>query len=200
MKKCIKCNEEKGLTEFYVDRSTDDGLCRHCKTCQRTVRVNALEKKKSRKAASESGNSEDMIAWKVKYEPVIDWSTKECTGCKEIKKAKEFYPCNRNKNGLSSQCMECSKKTRGAYVALPFDPAPESKICTKCVKKLELKDFNKDRHKKDGYSSTCKSCDRAYQFKNKYGITIEDYDFMLTYQQNMWCYLRNASRSELCRF
>src|ERR1035437_3385093 len=37
------------------------------------------------------------------------------------------------------------------------------KTCTKCLIPKELSDFSTDKTKSDGFHSTCKICDRAYQ-------------------------------------
>lgn len=89
--------------------------------------------------------------------------------------------------------------------------AANIKFCLKCEADLPLTDFYKNRSKKDGFSSWCKSCtresntperNRRYAVKAKakhpdetralwqrrtrmmgrYGLTLEDYDAMLADQ------------------
>jgi uncharacterized paraquat-inducible protein A len=41
------------------------------------------------------------------------------------------------------------------------------KKCAKCEINLDISEFNKDKTKKDGYCSRCKSCLRKYYKNNK---------------------------------
>lgn len=44
MKRCTKCGEEKGSTEFYQDRTRPDGLSYNCKACKRANYYNRRTK------------------------------------------------------------------------------------------------------------------------------------------------------------
>jgi len=44
MKQCIKCGEQKPLSEFNKNKSTKDGLQKHCNTCRLSYRKNNKEK------------------------------------------------------------------------------------------------------------------------------------------------------------
>jgi hypothetical protein len=194
-KQCSMCKEIKELSNFYSDKYSEDGLCYQCKPCQRLTRIKSQEKKRSYELALKSGKEEDMIVWKEKYCPVIDYSSKECTKCKINKDRNEFFSNSRNKNGLSSWCKKCIKENNDLYISLPFDPPPEIKKCTGCHVNKSIENFVKDRHKKDGYSTRCNECQRASQFKNKFDITIADYNSMMI-EQNGKCAICEKDNSE----
>lgn len=44
------------------------------------------------------------------------------------------------------------------------------KKCSKCNKIKKITEFNRDKHKKDGYTSQCKLCRSLYRTKNKHKI------------------------------
>ena len=46
----------------------------------------------------------------------------------------------------------------------------ELKICTKCKVERELSEFDRDKYKKDGLSSSCKECRKAYRSTHKEAI------------------------------
>lgn len=75
------------------------------------------------------------------------------------------------------------------------------RTCTKCSEEKSSTEFHKKKHSRDGLSRTCKSCDYGvvmksrsknprthtdYWLKQKYGITIEDFE-VLEKKQNGVC-------------
>ena len=40
--------------------------------------------------------------------------------------------------------------------------AQRTKVCTRCKKRRKVENFYRDSHMKDGLSSWCKACSRAY--------------------------------------
>jgi len=40
--------------------------------------------------------------------------------------------------------------------------AQTTKVCTRCKKRRKVENFYRDSHMKDGLSSWCKACSRAY--------------------------------------
>jgi hypothetical protein len=79
------------------------------------------------------------------------------------------------------------------------------KTCTKCGKTKELDEFYKYDKDKQKYRSDCKSCRevvkkawqkanpearRKHSLKQKYGLSIEDYEKML-FEQGNCCYICN---------
>lgn len=74
--------------------------------------------------------------------------------------------------------------------------------CPKCDKEKDIEEFNKDKHTGFGVSIYCKSCvkeksanryknhKRAHkntQLKNSFGITIDDYESILSGQKGQCC-------------
>jgi hypothetical protein len=43
----------------------------------------------------------------------------------------------------------------------------EMKICNRCKKELPFSEFTKDKDKKDGYRTICKTCTRQYRQDHK---------------------------------
>ncbi|UZV40001.1 recombination endonuclease [Leptolyngbya phage LPP-2, strain SPI] len=64
------------------------------------------------------------------------------------------------------------------------------KQCTRCKSVKEHKDFNKNRTQKDGYSHYCRDCSnryykqrkREYHYKNRYGMSLSDYEKLFQLQ------------------
>ena len=86
-----------------------------------------------------------------------------------------------------------------------------TKRCPKCEEIKPKSDFHKDKSKKDGLCSYCKSCikesDRKYyqagnvrkhQLKSKYGITPDEYDLNLELQDHA-CKICKVDASEFTR-
>ena len=53
------------------------------------------------------------------------------------------------------------------------------KVCPKCDTEKSLDSFGSNRSTKDGLQTYCKECVSSDRLKDKYGITLEDYDRML---------------------
>lgn len=80
------------------------------------------------------------------------------------------------------------------------------KHCSKCSEQKELSQFYKDKAFKDGVRACCKACDgkrrvgnksvRNYDLKRLYGITLADYDAMVT-AHNSQCSICGLSESTL---
>lgn len=86
------------------------------------------------------------------------------------------------------------------------------KRCSKCGECKSLELFNKNKSKKDGHDCYCKSCnrirkkkysgnkysnyDRKYELKRKFDITLEQYNQMLSAQNNE-CPICHRHKDEL---
>ena len=55
----------------------------------------------------------------------------------------------------------------------------KTKICSKCDTEKSLDSFGSNRRTKDGLQAYCKECVSSKSLKERYGITLEDYDRML---------------------
>jgi hypothetical protein len=80
------------------------------------------------------------------------------------------------------------------------------KTCSKCKEEKHLKDFAKATKKKDGLRGQCKACDQAYRdktrdhvrdyhYKNRYGISYEEYKEKLA-AQNYSCEICGSTHVE----
>ena len=81
-----------------------------------------------------------------------------------------------------------------------------TKPCSKCKEVKSFDDFAKQSKKKDGLRSQCRSCDqqyrdenrdavRDYHYRNRYGITYEEYKVKLE-QQNYSCEICGSEHTE----
>lgn len=96
-----------------------------------------------------------------------DENKKQCTKCKQIYILSDFSKDKYKKDGLCSWCKNCHNKcNKQDYLN---------------NKKERLK---KNARGRDKYQKTPKSKEyrRKYKLKNKYNITVEDYDEMLKLQ------------------
>ena len=138
---------------------------------------------------------------------MIAIATKTCSKCKVEKPATEFHKRARSKDGLYGWCKSCScerslERWREKNPDRPKRPkyAPDSpfKICTLCGQEKPVEDFHKAHKGACGRKSICKQCESARRdpihsrrslLKNKYGLTLEDYDIMLVAQDGkcFWC-------------
>ena len=62
------------------------------------------------------------------------------------------------------------------------------KVCSKCFKKLPASKFYKCKHYKDGLEVRCTDCDYDKKLQKLFGITLTDYNELLT-KQNHVCAL-----------
>ena len=80
------------------------------------------------------------------------------------------------------------------------------KTCTKCGVEKHLSDFAKASKKKDGLRSQCRTCDqeyrdknrdavRDYHYKNRYGISYEEYKQKLK-EQHYSCEICGSKHSD----
>lgn len=86
---------------------------------------------------------------------------KECTFCKTQKDFCHFYFDDRRKQ-YNTTCKECYKIKRSKTMSTI---SIEIKSCFKCKEEKTIKEFHKNKYKKDGYNSNCKVC-RSNEHKN----------------------------------
>ena len=87
-----------------------------------------------------------------------------CKYCEKTLPKSSFHNDSRIENGVSIKCKECKKKQREFRIANPKEKASEGfKRCSNCTKILPNEEFHKSKYKKDGYTSSCRTC---YKEKN----------------------------------
>jgi hypothetical protein len=99
-------------------------------------------------------------------------NTKICSHCKQEKNKSEFSVNKQFRDGLHYQCKECRKETRKKY-----DHSEKAKDTKKKYYELEeVQKRLKEYGKSDNYKNSI--------LKNKYNITLEEYNNMLKKQNN----------------
>ena len=74
---------------------------------------------------------------------------------------------------------------------------PVSKICPLCDEEKLLTEFNKKTSRKDGLDYKCRACAKDLKMKQRYGVTPQQYKFMLDSQGHR-CYIcRGGSKRSL---
>lgn len=92
-KKCRKCETEKPLEDFHVQRSCTDGRRTVCKKCSK----------------------ENQSRWARPKNGYQSCEKKFCGRCKKTKPAAEFYRNARHRDRLSTYCKECTNSLRPNY-------------------------------------------------------------------------------------
>lgn len=98
---------------------------------------------------------------------------KVCGKCGIWKPLEEYHKDETKKDGRGSKCKECKKQYNKRYYKDNAERRKEQqkqvkevkegmKKCTKCGERKPLREFNKDKTKKDGRRSQCKECKKAY--------------------------------------
>lgn len=81
-RRCSYCKQYKPLSEFYRNRSTQNGVGYECKECAKT--------------------------YMPEYKPVAE---KRCSVCRRLKPASEFSPQARSSSRLMARCKQCQNAT-----------------------------------------------------------------------------------------
>lgn len=157
-KKCNICNRVLPASNFYKNWALKDGLHSTCIHCERIRSIDYLKK-------WEEDRKTNKIAIKEK----------KCAQCKKILPASMFYSNIRKKDGLTSICIDCSKKKGNEYILkwekersrknqqIDFTLFPDyEKKCKSCNRIFPISMFYKKIRSKDGLSSNCIECDRKY--------------------------------------
>lgn len=183
-KTCSKCNVEKLISEYAVDKQKSDGLCSSCKKCDnKPVEVTeVIEEKccvrcKKVKAISEFGLSiktkdghsntcKDCVNKPRDSHEYVE--EKCCLGCGEIKKIDQYYKESRTRDGHTAKCKKCIDARHKVYNnklvkdntdgKLESEKEGKFKVCSVCNKSKPVTEFVVRRYSLDGYSSSCKSC------------------------------------------
>lgn len=108
-------------------------------------------------------------------------NTKKCAACKKVKPLSEFYKNKQQKDEHHSYCKECHKWQQKYKWPMDSDK-----------KKLMIKRYASSEHGKNII--------RNWQYKNNYGITLEQYNKMFKKQKGV-CYIcgnENQINKKLC--
>lgn len=97
-KTCSQCCEEKGKTEFSVNRAAYDGLRSRCKECDSRYRH---ERVKRNRSAVEMAKERHEVAYITE---------KYCLACGKTKSSNDFYKSSANEDGLGTYCKKCKSQ------------------------------------------------------------------------------------------
>ncbi len=172
-KVCLKCNIRKPNNEFHKNKTTNDGYHKYCKSCRST-----------------------------KQAPIIAEAGKKfCTLCKKEKEFCDFSKNNSSVSGLASWCKLCTSEKARAKRApsiearlkkrAEFKATTTHKKCTKCHIIQPLSEYRKAGG--SNIRSDCRTCvdkiNKPYRrnrlLKKLYGISLEDYNNIVTAQNNL---------------
>lgn len=94
---------------------------------------------------------------------------KTCILCKINKSFDDFYKQKAAKDGYNPYCKSCAALKTQEYIdrnRYKKDKVNlENKVCYKCGEKQDILSFTKDKTKHDGFSTTCKKCNRVVSKK-----------------------------------
>ena len=103
---CSKCGDEKHISDFGVNKITEDGFHHKCKECV------ALANYKSR---LKEHSTEEVIQIYLNHKKEVykrnnvAHNEKYCTSCEKIKLVSDFGSNRNTKDGLSCHCKECRR-------------------------------------------------------------------------------------------
>jgi len=185
LKRCSRCHKNKGLTEYYADRSRGDGLSTKCKKCDYECRKIRRERLQNRTSTQ-----------------VPNIGLKQCSKCGGTKPVTEFYPALRNRAGYSSWCKLCFHKYGQAYhrrlAAREKSQVPhiETKKCCKCGEVKPVAEFYKAAGKVDGYATVCRDCARFKATEHRNKIAQREFrDIQAIGKKRCWMCKRNLPLS-----
>ena len=107
---------------------------------------------------------------------------KICSHCKIEKPRSEFHKHKANKDGLNYWCKPCNRTAIGQYRATPKGEEVKRKIKKKYRTTPKGKEEKKKSDKKYWVTPNGKLSKRKGKLKQKYNITLKDYDKMLETQ------------------
>lgn len=153
---CSHCREVKSLDDFHKAKGGRNGRHRQCKDCR-----------------SDLGKAERLERGTKQAERMrlFGMGLQKCSICNEVLKLDSFYRYSKSTTGRKGQCIECYTRVGSEYRR---DPRVRKLISERRSK------FNRE-NPEEAYRRQ-----RKYAFKNKYGITLGDYDAMLR-EQNGRC-------------
>jgi len=163
---CNKCKKNKNIIEFYKDKSKKDGYRNQCKNCESNL-----------KASYHTNNDNNN--------PINE---KICNKCNILKTIENFSKDKYKKNGYCGNCKNCESKRKNknnpnnTNINENTNENTNEKVCNKCNVLKNLKDYHKDKSKKDGYRGQCKKC----ELENKKIYYQENKDKRHEYEKNKY--------------
>lgn len=203
---CSVCHLEKEISSFSRSARYDSGYFPECIECRKALYPTRRQPKK------------------YQDDEIIVPSLKKCSHCQEEKSCSDFYPSNRYKSGLMSQCKLCKKALHKPRPPKTYSIGEihfvEQKKCKDCNETKSTIEFYVSNRSSDGFAPRCKVCHlkknpvnkerkRQYFQENKdkfennrlwraYGITLHDYNTMLL-NQNFSCAICSYSVKDSAR-
>lgn len=119
---------------------------------------------------------------------------KFCRACEKSKSVLEFHKKQEYPDKRYPRCKDCVKNKK--YLPEKTCIVDNQKKCSKCEKVKDISCFDKRVNRKSGIQSMCKTCRnsypknsdskkmRNYDLLKTYGITTEDFENLLTLQNN----------------
>jgi hypothetical protein len=109
MKDCSECGKRQELSEFYVNRASDDGLTSRCKTCLRAYQ----------KARRDELNADKPEGWKKKTADMVAYRKAWSAANPGVMTAYKKAYWQRNKDRLSIKYKVRHAIKTGKLVRLP---------------------------------------------------------------------------------
>lgn len=179
---CVTCNQTLPANAFNKSGLTLTGLRYHCRTCD----------KKANEAYKQSDKWKAVVERK-KQEPKPNVKEKQCSKCKIIKLADQFYKSIYANDGLNSQCISCFNiyNKTDKHRAKNRERYRQRKALNPEEENRKAREYRKrQKQTPEGRRSIKNS-----RLKNLYGITIEQYE-MLADKQNHQCAICQQSPTD----
>lgn len=153
---CSHCREVKSLDDFHKAKGRPNGRHPQCKDCRSDLGKDERRAKDTR------------FAERVR---LLKSAQQRCVTCKAVKGLNRFYKSSKSSSGRKGQCIECYKRVGDEYRSRP----EVRKVYSEKAKRR--REEEPERHR---------TYYRKSALRNKYGITLGDYDAMLR-EQNGRC-------------
>jgi hypothetical protein len=113
-KTCTKCKETKPALDFYILKTSKDGLCNYCKVCKLASNAPNVAKRNREKldAAAKLKAEKD-----IRRQHLANSGMKMCSACDTPKLLTQFHVSSTGRFGLTARCATCTQ----AYTASHYD-------------------------------------------------------------------------------
>jgi len=168
-KTCPRCKKRLPVSSFYPNENQKDGYSEYCETCSRRLRQHYQDKWEDERKKQFSKEK-----------------TAQCELCHNSLPLTEFHKDRRYKKGHSSVCIACTNQKFEWYIQkwqTERKEPPTEKECRHCHRILPIKNFRKNRRRKDGIENHCNACykEKMNSYINRWGKERkhQDNDFNL---------------------